>query len=518
LLIYILTSTPRLFLHLSHLVHRHRPDKLHFSHLPGPIITPTQHIITIAIIIIAMELSPPALTRSPTPTHNQYCRSERSSVDYPSPILIEQHYKLAPSYSEQQCSMAQPIESEHALPSVESMAPAEWQPSNVIHPASAAGPMQAILSPVYDAYGSYASPMQPSYTHHAYHPQSHMAHHHQHHHQHQHHHVAHPSPVTPHHLEHPASPNSRSEAGAQTPEHHGSPHQTHQHVYGYGPTHESPSPMSARVKMESHYAEPTPCSSSPRSVHTSYVTETTMYADSQPQTYMPEPPTASTWPKAEYGPSTAVLYTAGPAAAQMEQAGVTSLQDAQRVFKLAARHTQKRQPRRLTTREEANFQCEVKGCGKLFSRSYNYKAHMLTHDEKREYPFPCLMDACNKKFVRKTDLQRHNQSVHLKERTHKCDYCTRLFARKDTLRRHMDDGCSKRFDIGTVDIRDAYELAAPNRSYSAPYGHMMPQTTLPPLTLPTSELPPLLAPMPHSMRDRGILASGEHGHDNSWSR
>jgi hypothetical protein len=96
-----------------------------------------------------------------------------------------------------------------------------------------------------------------------------------------------------------------------------------------------------------------------------------------------------------------------------------------------------RAPRRLTRPEEANFRCEVKGCNKLFSRSYNYKAHMETHDEKRQYPFPCTIADCTKKFVRKTDLQRHHQSVHLKERSHKCDYCSRLFARKDTLRRYV---------------------------------------------------------------------------------
>lgn len=96
----------------------------------------------------------------------------------------------------------------------------------------------------------------------------------------------------------------------------------------------------------------------------------------------------------------------------------------------------KRRPtRRHTTKEEANFQCTVKGCGKFFSRSYNFKSHMETHDDKREYPFPCQIANCTKKFVRKTDLQRHHQSVHTKERNHKCDYCSRLFARKDTLRR-----------------------------------------------------------------------------------
>lgn len=95
----------------------------------------------------------------------------------------------------------------------------------------------------------------------------------------------------------------------------------------------------------------------------------------------------------------------------------------------------KRSTRRLTTREEANYQCEVPGCGKLFSRSYNYRAHMETHDENREYPFACQVDGCDRKFVRKTDLVRHHSSIHAKERNHKCDYCGRSFARKDTLRR-----------------------------------------------------------------------------------
>lgn len=96
----------------------------------------------------------------------------------------------------------------------------------------------------------------------------------------------------------------------------------------------------------------------------------------------------------------------------------------------------KRKSRKLTTNEEANFQCNVEGCGKLFSRSYNFKAHMETHDEKREYHFTCEVDTCTKKFVRKTDLQRHHQSVHPKGRNHKCDYCGRIFARLDTLRRY----------------------------------------------------------------------------------
>lgn len=103
----------------------------------------------------------------------------------------------------------------------------------------------------------------------------------------------------------------------------------------------------------------------------------------------------------------------------------------------SANVTRVRQPRKLTTKEDANFQCRVKGCGKLFGRSYNYKAHMETHDAARVYPFPCPVQDCTKKFVRKTDLQRHHQSVHMKQRNFRCDYCQRHFARKDTLRRSV---------------------------------------------------------------------------------
>jgi hypothetical protein len=118
--------------------------------------------------------------------------------------------------------------------------------------------------------------------------------------------------------------------------------------------------------------------------------------------------------------------------------------------------------RKTTAAEDANFKCKVPGCGKFFNRSYNYRAHMETHDSGRVYPFPCPIEGCTKKFVRKTDLNRHHQSVHMKDRSHQCEYCNRFFSRKDTLRRyiskfpsryltdthrHRDDGCSKRYDV-----------------------------------------------------------------------
>ena len=74
--------------------------------------------------------------------------------------------------------------------------------------------------------------------------------------------------------------------------------------------------------------------------------------------------------------------------------------------------------RQRTTPEEATHECRV--CGKLFKRSYNWKSHMETHNPERKYPHPCTAmvgeTPCTKKFQRKTDLDRHYDSVSLSVR------------------------------------------------------------------------------------------------------
>ena len=69
--------------------------------------------------------------------------------------------------------------------------------------------------------------------------------------------------------------------------------------------------------------------------------------------------------------------------------------------------------RQRTTPEEATHECRI--CGKLFKRSYNWKSHMETHNPERKYPHPCTAvvagQPCSKKFQRKTDLERHYDSV-----------------------------------------------------------------------------------------------------------
>ena len=67
--------------------------------------------------------------------------------------------------------------------------------------------------------------------------------------------------------------------------------------------------------------------------------------------------------------------------------------------------------RQRTTPEDATHECRV--CGQLFRRSYNWKSHMDIHNPVRNYPHPCQEPDCQKKFTRKTDLDRHHESVSL---------------------------------------------------------------------------------------------------------
>lgn len=60
---------------------------------------------------------------------------------------------------------------------------------------------------------------------------------------------------------------------------------------------------------------------------------------------------------------------------------------------------------------DANSTCHCEKCGKLFQRSYNLKAHMDTHDPHREQPHACHYPGCKRRFVRRTDLIRHERSV-----------------------------------------------------------------------------------------------------------
>jgi len=83
----------------------------------------------------------------------------------------------------------------------------------------------------------------------------------------------------------------------------------------------------------------------------------------------------------------------------------------------------------LNPNGEGKYMCPT--CQRVFSRMYNLKSHIRTHQNHR--PFQC--PNCSMKFTRNHDLNRHLK-VHSKDRPHTCSSCGRTFARRDALRRH----------------------------------------------------------------------------------
>lgn len=85
-------------------------------------------------------------------------------------------------------------------------------------------------------------------------------------------------------------------------------------------------------------------------------------------------------------------------------------------------------------KQEANFMCPVPGCGSTFTRSFNLKGHMRSHNEER--PFQCKWPGCGKGFARQHDCKRHEQ-LHFNYRPFTCEGCHKTFARMDALNRHL---------------------------------------------------------------------------------
>lgn len=367
----------------------------------------------------------PLLQRSSSSPQNSYCPSEASSLEYHSPSLIAQQYSLSSLYvTGSFCSMESNQDSEIPLFALDTSQHTSWDhPATTLSSTSLSGlsaglstGLPTALSVEYEPYQGFAPSIQPTYS----------------------------SALYSNASQRPASlagTHSPSASGAHTSLFARSrsplsfsdtapvlPSSTNI----YQPGVATSMPAYGRIGDRSHYQQ------QPRPVqYSQQAGSPDIYGSASTGSgnasgglsgYFPVD-SSSVW----RSPVTATepLYsTSGGSHSHVRHHTPTYSSDGQQRASRA-----RRQPRRLTTREEANFQCEVRGCGKLFSRSYNYKAHMETHDEGREYPFPCQVPGCDRKFVRKTDLQRHHQSVHAKERNHKCDYCGRLFARKDTLRR-----------------------------------------------------------------------------------
>ncbi|KAF9902468.1 hypothetical protein EC991_004844 [Linnemannia zychae] len=79
-----------------------------------------------------------------------------------------------------------------------------------------------------------------------------------------------------------------------------------------------------------------------------------------------------------------------------------------------------------------SFPCLYPNCNRSFGRSYNLKAHALTHGTFR--PFPCRL--CPRTFARIHDRDRH-MSSHRTVKAYSCIVCLGRFARQDAVIRHL---------------------------------------------------------------------------------
>jgi uncharacterized Zn-finger protein len=83
--------------------------------------------------------------------------------------------------------------------------------------------------------------------------------------------------------------------------------------------------------------------------------------------------------------------------------------------------------------KQQNFSCEQ--CDKTFGRKDSLKIHINTVHLKLK-PFKC--DRCNESFGETGTLQKHVNAVHLKLKPFKCDHCNESFGMKQQMKIHIN--------------------------------------------------------------------------------
>lgn len=81
------------------------------------------------------------------------------------------------------------------------------------------------------------------------------------------------------------------------------------------------------------------------------------------------------------------------------------------------------------------FQCSIEDCKKTFAYEKSLKHHISVHHSESSVKIYC--DRCDKVFVDRDGLRKHQKSVHEGIR-YECNMCEKKFSRKSILKKHVD--------------------------------------------------------------------------------
>lgn len=82
------------------------------------------------------------------------------------------------------------------------------------------------------------------------------------------------------------------------------------------------------------------------------------------------------------------------------------------------------------------YSCDV--CGKAYRRPTQLTQHRHTHTGTK--PFSCNVPNCDRAFIQRTDLYRHQFKAHgIYKKKHPCTLCDQVFPENALLRKHMDN-------------------------------------------------------------------------------
>ncbi len=153
-----------------------------------------------------------------------------------------------------------------------------------------------------------------------------------------------------------------------------------------------------------------------------------------PMTVAPERLNSAMLPYETAYNSTQVVRQEPAHATHFEQHNFVGRVNRRRSASQTTRRQSVRSPKQTKSAEPVVYcyQCEKP---KGFARHYNYTQHLNTHKANRPRPHVCLHPGCTNSFFRKTDLQRHDKSVHQKLKDMRCKKCPAAFSRKDICSR-----------------------------------------------------------------------------------